>query len=547
MTFAAMLIAASLTQQSPATERFRITVGQNVVTGTEQFRIARTPQGTHITGTIHNQRPGAAVDGVEDETLAADGGLVRYRLEVTVAGAVQTIDAWRDGDSVRMRASAGGQILDKAAPFSAPRSLVLDNLVVSHFQVLLDLLARPNPRAETDWWLYVPQALTAVRGTVAAATADRGTLDGRPLALRKVALDAAGTLVNVWADAATNRLMRVTVPIQQVEIVREGFTPAAAAATPAAPATFTERPITVTSEGEEGSVSLGGTLSLPAHVSGKVPVVVLVHGSGPNDRDETIGPNKPFADIAHGLAAAGIATLRYDKRTFALRGQGRFDARTLTVDQEAIDDAVAAVALARGGGLPEVDPTRVYLLGHSLGGTLGPLIAARVPAGSLRGLILAAPGARPLDETIEDQVAMRLRVSGQPAEESTRQVQALQEAFARVRSGAAPDTEVVFFAPAHYWRDLFARTPLKALAALPLPVLVLQGGKDYQVTRADYDLVAAALASKPAALRELRWFPELNHLFMPVAGGGESTGAEYGAPAHVDPRVIAAIVAWIHR
>lgn len=548
MTLTAMLTAAVLAQQ-PA-ERFRVTVGQNAITGTEEFRIERTMQGTRITGTLRNNRSGTTVNGGEEETLDAAGGLVRYRLEVTVAGMVQIIEAWRAGDTVRMRGSAGGQSREQAAPF-ATRSLVLDNLVVSHFQVLLDRFAQQPPstagggRGAREWQLYVPQVLAAVRATVSGPTADRGTLDGRPVALRAYALDAAGTLVTVWAEAASNRLMRVVVPIQQVEIVREGFAPVAAAP-PAvtAPPAFVERPIRVS----DGGVSLPGTVCAPAGAPGvgaggggrgKSPIVVLVQGSGPNDRDETIGPNKPFADLAHGLAAAGIATLRYDKRTFALRG--RLDARTITVDQEVIDDAVAAVALART--LPEVDSARVYLAGHSLGGTLAPLIAARAPAGSLRGLILLAPGARPLDAAVVEQITMRLRLAGQAPHEIALQVQALKDSFARVRTGEAPDSEVVFFAPARYWRDLFSRQPLETLAALPLPVLVLQGGKDYQVTRADYDLVAAALAGRPAAQRELRWFPDLDHLFLAVAG--ESTGAEYGVPGHVDPRVVAAIAEWI--
>jgi uncharacterized protein len=362
--------------------------------------------------------------------------------------------------------------------------------------------------------------------------------------LRQFVLEAGGNLINVWADAATNGLMRVTVPIQQVEIVRDGFVPRAAPA-PATvgAAAFLERDVTVANAG----VELPGTLCVPAAPPGgaghRMPLVVLVAGSGPNDRDETIGPNKPFADIAHGLAAAGIATLRYDKRTLVLRGTGRLNAATITVDQEVIDDAVAAIALART--LPEVDSGRVYLAGHSLGGTLAPLIAARVPAGELRGVILLAPGARPLDAVVEEQTAMRLGLTGQPAGEIARQLQALRDGFARVRSGAAADSEIVFFAPAHYWRDLFARTPLETLRGLPLPVLVLQGGKDYQVTKADYDLVAAALAAKSVALRELHWFPGLNHLFIAVPGEGPSTGAEYGAAGHVDAAVVAAIVQWI--
>jgi uncharacterized protein len=533
------LAALSATQQPP--DRFHLAVAKTLLTGTEEYRVTRTPQGTRITGTLSSLRQGASVTGTQEETLGPGGDLIRYRLDVTVAGGTQTIEAWRDGDSLRMRAAAGGQSREQAVPYVA-RGLVLDNLVVSHFQVLLDRLV--SAPAGGEWRLYVPQAFTAITATTSGPGPDSagGALDGRPIALRQYVLQAGGNLINVWAEAATNRLMRVTVPIQQVEITRDGFVPGAAPA-PAGPAAFVERDLAVANAG----IELPGTLCLPlgAGAGHRVPLVVLVAGSGPNDRDETVGPNKPLADIAHGLAAGGIATLRYDKRTLVLRGTGRINVATLTVDQEVIDDAVAAIALARS--LPEVDSGRVYLAGHSLGGTLAPLIAARAPAGSLRGVILLAPGARALDAAVEEQTVMRLRLTGMPEGEIARQVQALRDAFGRVRSGAAADSEIVFFAPAHYWRDLFGRTPLVTLRGLPLPVLVLQGGKDYQVTRADYDLVAAALAAKPAALRELHWFPGLNHLFMAVPGAGPSTGAEYGAPGHVEPAVVTAIVQWIGR
>jgi alpha-beta hydrolase superfamily lysophospholipase len=269
-----------------------------------------------------------------------------------------------------------------------------------------------------------------------------------------------------------------------------------------------------------------------------VPVVVLTHGSGPHDRDETIGPNKPFRDIAHGLAAAGIASLRYDKRTFARRAG--IDLMTFTVEQEVIADAVAAVRFARAQ--PGVDSARGFLLGHSLGATLAPLVAERLSR-DLRGVILLAPAARPLDSVAVEQVAFRMRVAGQPDSAIAAQAAELERAFARVRSGAAADSALVFGATAHYWRDLFARRPLDILRALAVPVLVLQGGKDYQVTRADYERVQAALTGKAPGLGLAIWFPELNHLFIKVAGA--STGAEYGRPGTVDGQVMTQMARWI--
>jgi len=513
--------------------RFRVTVAGGVVAGWEEFTLlAMGPGGYQLTGRAELTRGGERFELVQNTFLAPDRGLGHYRITVTARGTTQAIEAWREGDTVRIRAVAGAEEQTRSVAANA-RTLVLDNLVVSHFQVLLDrYLAEPAASRGDGWTFVVPQALTTVRGTLASAREGTGTLDGRPLPVRRYALDAGGVAVDLTATVE-GALLRVTVPVQQVELIREGYADDATATEPPVPPACEERDVRVPAGGD----SLPGTLCVP-RAAGPAPVVVLTHGSGPNDRDETIGPNKPFRDIAHGLAAAGIASLRYDKRTFVRRGA--IDPTTFTVEQEVLADAVAAVRFARTQ--PGIDAARVFLLGHSLGGTLAPLVAERLGR-ELRGVILLAPGARPLDSVIVEQTAFRMRVAGQPDSGIAAQTAQLEQAFARVRSGAAPDSEAVLGASAHYWRDLFARRPLDVLRALPVPVLVLQGGKDYQVTRADYERVQAALAGKAPGLGLAIWLPDLNHLFMKVAGA--STGAEYGRAGRVDGDVITQIVRWI--
>jgi hypothetical protein len=182
----------------------------------------------------------------------------------------------------------------------------------------------------------------------------------------------------------------------------------------------------------------------------------------------------------------------------------------------------------------------VFVLGHSQGATFAPTIAER---GQVRGAILMAPAERPFDEVIPGQVAFQLKLAGQSDTDIAAQIDQMKKDFARVRSGEAKDDEVVFLARVHYWRDFLARDPLAALASVKVPVLLLQGGKDVQVLKADYDLAVKALASKPADLREAHFFPNLNHLFMPVEG--QPTGAEYGIASHVAPEVIETIAKWV--
>ncbi len=302
-------------------------------------------------------------------------------------------------------------------------------------------------------------------------------------------------------------------------------------------AAFTEQEVTVGT----GAWALPGTLSVPMGTA-PFPAVVLVHGSGPQDRDETIGPNKPFRDLAGGLASRGVAVLRYDKRTkvYAQRMAGSTD--RITTKEETIDDAVSAVRLLQER--PDIDPNRVFVLGHSLGGTLAPRIG--VASADVAGLILLAGAARPLEDIILEQTTYLLGLqAGLSDAERTSRIDEMRAQVAKVKDPAlsadTPAGELPLGIPAAYWLDMRGYDPPAAAAALATPVLVLQGGRDYQVTTADYDLWQAALLGRPGA--DFKLYPDLNHLF--VTGSGKSTPAEYEIAGHVTAPVVADIAAWI--
>jgi uncharacterized protein len=257
-----------------------------------------------------------------------------------------------------------------------------------------------------------------------------------------------------------------------------------------------------------------------------------VHGSGPNDRDETMpGGSKPFKDIAWGLASRGIGVLRYDKRT--LVHGARIEARGFTVEGETIADALEALAVARAH--PSADAARVFLLGHSLGATFAPEIAAR--DAKVAGTILLAGTARPLSRVIIEQLEY-LSTLGRPRDQAM-----LTQLAAIATRGVAPDS-LVMGIPASYFYDIEARDPIARVRSLTSPVLVLQGGRDYQVTMEDFSLWEQALRGKSSAT--LKAYPDLNHLF--VTGTGKATPAEYtSGRGHVAELVIDDLASWITR
>jgi fermentation-respiration switch protein FrsA (DUF1100 family) len=253
-----------------------------------------------------------------------------------------------------------------------------------------------------------------------------------------------------------------------------------------------------------GEYQLPAKLTLPAG-PGPFPAVVLVHGSGPHDMDETIGPNKPFRDIADGLAAKGIASIRYTKRTRQYRPAN------ITLDEETIQDAISAANLLRA--TPKIDPKRIYVIGHSLGGFAAPRIGKADP--SLAGLVLLAGNSRPIGVLIAEQV----KYLGMEPEQAAQMMLLMPEAY----------------------RDELSVDPLPVAKALTMPMLILQGERDYQVTMADFQRWQTLKSPRVT----LKSYPALNHLFQP--GQGKSTPLEYQMAAPFSPMVIDDIAAWIQR
>lgn len=313
----------------------------------------------------------------------------------------------------------------------------------------------------------------------------------------------------------------------------------------AAPAEVLEEEVVV---GADGDYPLNGTLTLPAAFDGKLPTVVLVHGSGPNDRDETVGAYKPFRDLAWGLASRGIAVLRYDKRTYAYgASMTPEEAARITVSEETVDDAVAAAALLKSDA--RIDPSRVHIVGHSQGGMLAPRIDAE--GGDFAGLVLLAGSPRTLWDIIYDQQTALVEQLDD-ADPAKAEYKATLEAEYRKAQGIAAmsDEEAravnVFGLPAYYFKHMDAFDLERYAAELAKPVLVLQGEDDFQVyADKDYDAWQTLFGDAPNV--EYRLYEGLNHFFVDYDGPDAGTVNEYSIPGHVSEQVIDDIADWVQR
>lgn len=299
------------------------------------------------------------------------------------------------------------------------------------------------------------------------------------------------------------------------------------------PATFRETEVTVGSD----EWQLPGTLSVP---NGKGPftAALLVHGPGPNDRDETIYSNHMYKDLAEGLASRGFVVLRYDKRAFVYGQQ--MSGTSYTLQQDTVEDAVRALALLRKE--PGVNLKRVFVVAHSLGGYALPRIAKQ--EGKIAGAVILAGNARPIEDVALDQAAYTTQAKVNVTQDDLHRFDGFKAEVEKVKKlepGRKENPPMVMGLPVAYLLDLKSYNPVTEMKTIAMPVMYLQGERDFQVTMKDFEMWKSGLAGRKSTT--FKSYPALNHLFM--AGEGKPLPTEYRVPQNVAGQVVNDIATWI--
>ena len=297
--------------------------------------------------------------------------------------------------------------------------------------------------------------------------------------------------------------------------------------------------------GKNTRFPLKGMLTLPEG-QGPFPALVLVHGSGSSNMDEKVGKLTPFKDIAQGLAERGVACIRYDKRSFAhgLK-MVRDKATVITAREEVIEDALLAAALLRADR--RIDPGKVFLLGHSMGGMLAPRIACS--GGDFAGLILLAGSPRRMEEILLDQTReISETMTGLARWITKKQLRKLEKTFEGLYDlpdEVAKAKKVGGGTTLYYFKDMGQPPVSWWLEKTTMPMLVMQGEQDVQVKAdVDYKRYQELLGDRENVT--FRLYPGLNHAFVPaVARNIAEAKKEFSKERHMVAQVLDDLAGWI--
>ena len=298
--------------------------------------------------------------------------------------------------------------------------------------------------------------------------------------------------------------------------------------------------------GENTKYPLNGVLTLPDDLTSPVPAVVFVHGSGSSNMDEKVGKLTPFKDLAEGLVKHGIASVRYDKKSFAHGFKMLRDKSTvITVKEETIDDAILATNLLKND--KRIDSNKVFIVGHSMGGMLAPRIDAE--GGDYRGLIMMAGTPRKIEEVLMEQSREAMESMNwfmkKIAGKQINKINDLFDGMYDLSDEEAKRKKVGNGTTLYYFKEMGENVVPKYLENLDKPMLFMQGDKDFQV-KVDKDFSAYKKLLEGKSNATFKLYENLNHAFVEALYDDISKASkEYNVERHIGEDVIEDMANWI--
>jgi len=505
--------------------------------GTEQIAVNRLAAGWTIAST---GRLGAPIDIVARRLqvrYTPEWRAVELTLDATVRGQAQTIRTVVEGTTAKSDLVVAGQATGKTDTVDPDALLLLPTGFFSPYEALAAHLRTAAAGSEMPVYL-VPQGSIRVR--IGESSGEQIQTAARMVTARRthitLVLTAAQIDADLWTDDA-GRMIRFSVPAQSLEVVREDI------------AAVSSRSVTISRPNDEqvnipsNGFSLVGTLSRPAQAGGtRLPAVVLVGGSGPADRDSVVFGVPVLGQIAGALADAGFIVVRYDKRGIGQSG-GRAESASLADYSEDVRATIKVLADRK-----DVDPKRIAAIGHSEGGLVALMAAAKDKRIGAVGLI-ATPGITGADIVLAQQQRLLSRMKLTP-EEKQAKVDAQKKIHEAVMTGKGLELlppDVRRSVDNAEFQSLLMSDPAKLVQDVRQPLLVVQGELDTQVEPENADkLEALARKRKNAPPVEVVKVPGINHLLVPATTGEAD---EYGTlkDKQVSQVVTQAIVTWLKK
>ena len=505
--------------------------------GTEQIAVTRTATGWTI---VSSGRLAAPIDAVQRRTqvrYTADWKPLEFTFDGVVRGVKQAIHTTIDGTTATSEITSAGQAKPKVEPIDPNAVLLFPSMFFGPFEALAARLKTASAGSTIP--VYI-EPLVSISVAVGESTAEQIQTTGRLVNARRTRIGLllpAGRLdADLWTDDS-GRMIRFSVPLQALEVVREDI--AAVSSRSVTISRPNDTQINVPSNG----FSLAGTLSRPATAAApRLPAVVLVGGSGPTDRDSLVVGIPIFGQIADALADAGYIVVRYDKRGIGLSG-GRAESATLA---DYADDARATVKLL--ADRKDVDPKRIAVIGHSEGGLVALIAAAKDKRIAALGLI-ATPGMTGANVVLAQQKRL-LDLTTLTPEEKQAKVDAQKQIHQAVITGKGLE----LLPPAvrrsvdnPEFQGILMSDPARLVPLVRQPLLIVQGGLDMQVEPQNADLLEAlARTRRNAPAVEVVKVPGINHLLVPATTGDVSEYADL-KDKQVSVAVTAAIITWLNK